>query len=130
MATAQAMLGRAADVQHRLAVELGRVAGADRQDAARGELAGSRHGRGEALGPQLAEGGRRGELAAGPPVQLAEGTLEGRLADDRDDEDVGDDIPGLVIDDAHIHGCEVLRSGADARAQGPRRADGNRLRAV
>ena len=90
----------AADAHDRLAVELGRLAGADDEHAPGRELA-RRGQRGRvALGLQLAEGREGAQLAARPPIQLIERPFEGRLADDRDDQDVRGDIPGLVVDDS------------------------------
>jgi hypothetical protein len=95
-----------------LAVELVGGAGADGQHASDRQLAGrSERGR-ESLRPQLAEGLEGLQLTAGPPVELAEGAVERGLADDRDREDVGLDLPWLVGDDA-----QLLGSGTPAGAR-------------
>ena len=80
------------------------VAEADRQDpAARGLAARRQRGR-VALARELAERDERLELAAGPPVELAERAVEGRLGGDGHDEDVRGHVPGLIGDDTKLHG--------------------------
>src|SRR5258705_3858431 len=98
------MLDRAADMEHGLAVDRIGVAGADRQDATRGQLPGRGDRRGETLCPQLPERDEALQLAPGPAVELAEWALECRLTDDGDGQDVGPDIPRLVGHDAQLHG--------------------------
>ena len=103
MPAAQPALGGRADVDDGLAVELAGVADADRQErgppavspgAARAEV--------KRLAGSSPNAARAAQLAAGPPVELAERAVEGGLADDRDDEDVGRDVPRLVGDDAKL----------------------------
>ena len=104
----------AADPHDRLAIELGRVAGADQEDPPGPELT----GRGErgriALGLELTERGERSELAPRPPIELVEWSLERRLVDDRDDEDVRGDVPRLVVDDTDLHGDRASETFAYA----------------
>jgi hypothetical protein len=47
-----------------------------------------------------------GQLAAGPPIQLTEGPVEGRIRGNGDDEDIGADVPRLIGDDTKLHGKE------------------------
>jgi hypothetical protein len=54
------------------------------------------------------------ELPAGPPVQLSPWTVEREVAHERDGQDVGGDLPGLIRQDAHVHVEGFLRR--DARA--------------
>ena len=85
-------------------------------ETARRQLAG-RDDRGPvALARDLLERREGPELAADPPVDLAEGSVERRLADDRDREDVGLDVPGLVGDNTQLHAGDLLRSGSAPRA--------------
>src|SRR6185312_12548296 len=97
---------RGGELDHRLAIEVGRRAAVDQQDPPRADLrvaAGSRENRLEPLAPELAEVDQRGQLLARPAVELAEGTGECRLAEDGHDEDVGLDVPRLIGGDAYLH---------------------------
>src|SRR5205085_2953117 len=69
---AEPVLRGRADVEDGLPIEVRRRPRADRQDAAGRELTGRSDGGREPLGPDLAEGRERRELAPGSPVQLAE----------------------------------------------------------
>ena len=82
-----------------LAIEAVGVAGGDHDHALGRQLARGRERGRIALRLQLAERGERAQLPAGAPVELVDRPLELDLADDRDDEDVRRDIPGLVGDD-------------------------------
>jgi hypothetical protein len=60
-------------------------------------------------------------LPSGPSVELIDGALERGFADERDDQDVGRDIPRLVGDDTNLHGGEdppgmLAASGAPSAA--------------
>ena len=118
---AEPSLGRGGDPDDGLAVERRRVAEPDRQHPAGRGLAARRQRGRVALAGELAERDERLELAAGPPVELAERAVEGRLGGDRDDEDVRGDVPRLIGDDTKLHGVRSLRK-AQPRDAGVRRS--------
>ena len=81
MTSAESMLRGRADVEHRLPVEPRRVAGADRQDPARPDLAGCRQGRREPLGPLRRSSSPSGPSNVGSPrigtTRASAGTSQG-----------------------------------------------------
>ena len=108
-AAAQPALDGRAKVQRDLAIHfVGRARG-DRQQPARGQLARGGDDRRPALAGQLAERGQVAQLAARSSIELAHSVREGfRLADDRDGENVGRDVPRLIGDDAQLHESGLL----------------------
>ena len=114
-------LGRCRDAQDDLAIQRCRVTQPDRQEPSARGLA----TRGErahiALAGQLAERDERLDLAAGPPIELAERAVEDRLGGDGDDEDVRGNVPRLVGGDTKLHGYGSLRKRAAERHRGTAR---------
>ena len=106
LAAAQAPLRGRADPDDGLAVELVGLAGSDRHETAGRQLARGDDRGPEALALDLLELRQRLDLAARASVDLAERAVERRLADDRDGEDVGLDVPGLVADNTQPHAEE------------------------
>ena len=101
----------------RLAVDrLGRTGG-DRDDPLDRHLPGRHERRAVTLPRTLAEREERLELPAGPPIELSPRTVEREVAHERDGEDVGGDLPGLIRRDAHA-ACERRTSGRMARWAG------------
>ena len=119
LVAAEAPLDRGADVMDRLAVDLLGRAGRDRDDTLDRDLPGCDERRAELLSPDLAEREERLELPAGPPIELSPRTIECQVAHERDGEDVGGDLPGLIRQDAHVHVEGFLRVGVgDRRSAG------------
>ena len=98
----------AAEADDDLAVDLAGLPCPDHHQAPGRQLAACGERRRIAFPGQLLEAGQRPELAAGTPVELVERALERRVTDDRDDEDVGLDVPWLVGDGAKLHGGVIL----------------------
>ena len=67
------------------------------------------------LGLDLPESGQRGELAAGALVQLGQGALEPRLADEWDGENLRWNVPGLIADYAQLHAQALRPRGSSGR---------------
>ena len=103
LAPTEATLDGRAEPVDRLAVELVGLAGADQQEPARGQVAGRREGRAVALAGQLAERGQGRQLTAAAPIELAQRTVERGLADERDGQDIGGDVPRLIGRDTQVH---------------------------
>ena len=113
---AQPSLGRGGDPHDGLAVDRGGVPETDRQHPTALRLAAGRQGRRVALAGQLAERHERGELAAGPAIDLGQLAIERRLGGDGHDEDIRGHVPRLIGDDMKLHGWGVLR---ERTASGP-----------
>jgi len=92
----EATLRRGTDVDDCLAIEDVGFAAQDREEAFWLRLARPREHRPVALRAELAERDERAELATGALVELRHRATEWRIAEDRDDEDVGNHVPGAV----------------------------------
>ncbi len=77
-----------------------------------GDLPGRGHGGGEPLAAELAERDEGLDLAAGAPVEFAEGTVERGFPGHGDGEDIRGHIPRLIGDDADLHGIESSGSAS------------------
>ena len=146
LAAAEPALGRRADPHDGLAVELAASPAPTVTTRPAGRSPGLRRPSSSAC-PRLLERGQGLDLAADPPVDLAEGAVERRVTDDRDRQDVGLDVPGLVGDNTQLHAVNLLRSlgrapraapsgqwsavyfgaGASGRRRGRRRRSARRL---
>ncbi len=108
--TAEPPFRRGRDPPDGLAVERRSVAETDRQDpSARGLATGRQRGR-IALARELPERDERLELTAGPPVELAERAVEGRLGGDGHDEDIRGHVPRLIGDDTKLHAVGLRKA--------------------
>ncbi len=93
----------AAACDHGLPVDLVGAPDTDRQDARRPQVARGRDRRREALPRQLPERVKAPQLAARPPVDLAELAVEHEGLGDGHDENVRRYVPRLVGDDGDLH---------------------------
>ena len=92
------------DAEGDLVIDLFRIARCDGDQPLRGQVATTRQRVGVPARAELLDLGERCELASGAPIELGVRAIDGRLAEERDDEDVGSDIPRLVGDDTKLHG--------------------------
>ncbi len=107
LAAAEPANGRRGELDHGLAVEVGRGSAEHDDKPLRADLLARASADKDALEPlatELAEVIKRAQLTAGAAIQLGEGSREGRLAEDRHDEDVGLDVPRLLGGNAYLHG--------------------------
>ncbi len=111
-ATGQPSLHGGGDPHDRFTVHGLGLAEADGQQPVRGDLPGRGHGGGEPLAADLPERDEGLDLAAGAPVEFAQGTIERGFPGHGDDEDIRGHIPRLIGDDADLHGIESSGSAS------------------
>jgi hypothetical protein len=76
---------------------------AEEHDAARPDAAAPGEGCGVSLAADVTEGQEAPQLAVHPAIQLVKDRVDLGLREDRDDEDVGSNVPRLAGFDAHLH---------------------------
>ena len=92
--------------------------GGDRDDPLDRQLPAPCQRRVVRLAAHFAEREERLQLSAGPPIQLSPRTVEREVAHERDGQDVGGDLPGLIRQDAHVHVEGFLRRDGSGRPPG------------